>query len=222
MNLVLEGLEDFCRAHTARLDPLYERLREETFASVASPQMQVGQLEGRLLKLLTQLTGAKVAVEVGTFTGYSALSIAEGLPADGQLHTFDLDPVATTIARRYWAEAPWARDKVTLHLGDAKAELAAFLAGPGEAGAPRAPQIDLAFIDADKGGYIAYWELIVPALRPGGLIIADNVLWSGRVLQPAAPDDHHIVAFDRHVSVDTRVEAVMLTVRDGIFLARKR
>ena len=220
MNLVLEGLEDFCRAHTAPLDPLYEKLRVETYASVRSPQMQVGQLEGRFLKLLTQISGAKLVVEVGTFTGYSALSIAEGLPSDGELHTFAIDPVATAIARRYWAEAPWAKDKVTLHLGDARAELATFLATPGDSGLPR--PIDLAFIDADKAGYIAYWDLLVPALRPGGLIIADNVLWSGRVLQPAAPDDHHIVAFDRHVSVDARVEAVMLTVRDGIFLARKK
>jgi len=214
MNLVLEGLEDYCRAHTAVLPELYERLRAETFASVRSPQMQVGQLEGRLLKLLTQLAYARKVVEVGTFTGYSGLSIAEGLPEGGELHTFDIDPVATAVARRYWAQAPWAQDKITLHLGDARTLLGEYLASSGP--------IDMAFIDADKGGYIGYWDTLVPAVRPGGLIIADNVLWSGRVLAPVEDDDHHIVAFNRHVAADSRVEAVMLTVRDGIFLARKR
>ncbi len=214
MNLVLAGLEDYCRAHTAALPEIYERLRAETYANVRSPQMQVGQLEGRFLKLMAQLSGAKTIVEVGTFTGYSALSMAEGLPADGHIHTFDIDPVATAVAKRYWAEAEWAKDKITLHLGDARALLKDLVATSGP--------IDMAFIDADKGGYITYWDLIVPALRPGGVVIVDNVLWSGRVLEPQAEDDHHIVAFNRHAAADPRVEAVMLTVRDGVFLARKR
>lgn len=213
MNLVPTAIEDFARAHTSALPELYERLREETFASVKSPQMQVGKLEGRFLKLLTQLSGAKLAVEVGTFTGYSALSIAEGLPADGQLHTFDIDPVATTIAKRYWAEAPWG-DKITLHLGDARQDLASFVRTSGP--------IDLCFIDADKGGYKTYWDTLVPAMRPGGLLLVDNVLWSGRVLDPQDADDHHIVDFDRHAAEDPRVELVMLTIRDGLILARKR
>lgn len=214
MNLVMAGLEDYCRAHTAALPEIYERLRAETYANVRAPQMQVGQLEGRFLKLMAQLSGAKTVVEVGTFTGYSALSIAEGLPADGRVHTFDIDPVATDMAKRYWAEAAWAKDKIELHLGDARALLKELVATSGP--------IDMAFIDADKGGYITYWDLIVPALRPGGLVIVDNVLWSGRVLDPQGADDHHIVAFNRHAAADTRVEAVMLTVRDGVFLARKR
>lgn len=214
-SLVIDGLEDYCRAHTSPLPELYERLREQTYAEVAAPQMQVGHLEGRLLKLLAQLAGARLAVEVGTFTGYSALSIAEGLAPDGHLHTFDIDPVATGIARRYWDEADWARDRITLHLGDARAELAAFVARIDR-------PVDLAFIDADKSGYIDYWETLVPVMRPGGLIVVDNVLWSGRVLTPADPNDHHIVAFNRHAAADARVEQVMLTVRDGLMIARRR
>ncbi len=214
MNLVLEGLEDYCRAHTTKLPELYERLREETFANVSSPQMQVGHLEGRFLKLLTQLSGARKVVEIGTFTGYSGLSIAEGLSEGGELHTFDIDPVATAMAKRYWAEAWWAKDKITLHLGDARALLGEYLATSGP--------IDMAFIDADKGGYIDYWDALIPALRPGGLVVCDNVLWSGRVLAPVHDDDHHIVRFNEHVSSDSRVEAVMLTVRDGLFLVRKK
>lgn len=215
MNLVKEGIEDYCRAHTAALPELYERLKQETYAEAHLPQMQVGQLEGRFLKLFAQLTGARLAVEVGTFTGYSALSIAEGMVPGGALHTFDIDPVATAVARRYWAEAPWARDAVTLHLGDARAELAAFVASSGP--------VDLAFIDADKAGYITYWDTLVPAMRPGGVIIVDNVLWSGNVLAPRpGTDDGHIVAFNKHAAADARMEGVMLTVRDGMFVARKR
>lgn len=212
--LVLDGLEDYCRAHTSALPELYERLRAETYADVASPQMQVGHVEGRLLKLLAQLTRARLAIEIGTFTGYSSLSIAEGLADDGHLHTFDIDPVATGVARRYWAEAPWAKERVTLHLGDARTLLPALLS--------RSGPVDLAFIDADKGGYITYWEALVPAMRPGGVVVVDNVLWSGRVLAPASPDDHHIVAFNRHALADARVDTVMLTVRDGLLVAYKR
>jgi caffeoyl-CoA O-methyltransferase len=213
-SLVLEGLEEYCRAHTTAMHPLYERLRDETYAKVALPQMQVGHLEGRLLRLLTQLTGARLAVEVGTFTGYSGLAIAEGLSEGGHLHTFDIDPNATGIALRYWAEAPWAKDRITLHLGDARALLGAFLT--------RSAPVDFAFVDADKVGYVDYWEALVPAMRPGGVIAVDNVLWSGRVLSPSHPDDHAIVAFNRHAAADARMETVMLTVRDGVLLARKR
>lgn len=208
--LTLPGLEDYARAHSSAPGAIYEALREATQTTDA-PQMQVGHLEGRLLKLLVALSGAKVAIEIGTFTGYSALCIAEGLPDDGVCHTLDLDPVATAIARTHFAMAPWGH-KVRLHLGPARETLPALLA-------ELAP--DFAFIDADKAGYIAYWELLVARMPVGGLIAVDNVLWSGRVLAPSADDDHHIVAFNRHVAADPRVEHVLLTVRDGLTLARK-
>lgn len=208
--LVDPALEAYAADHTEGLPALYWRLQEETWADVPRPQMQVGRVEGRLLKMLVQLVGARSAVEVGTFTGYSALCIAEGLGEGGRLVTFDRDPVATGVARRYFAEAPWG-DRIELRVGDAHA-LVPKVEGP----------IDFAFIDADKPGYIHYWDALVDKLRPGGLVVVDNVLWSGRVLAPESEDDVAIVAFNRHAAADARVDKVMLTVRDGLLIARKR
>ncbi len=209
-DIVASEIEDYCIARTTAVPELYERLREETFRATELPQMQVGPLEGRLLKLLTQLSGGRLAVEIGTFTGYSALNIAEGLAEDGRLIACDKSDEWTSIARRYWAQAPWGH-KIELRLGDA-IETVAGIDGP----------IDLVFIDADKANYINYWEVLVPKVRSGGLIVADNVLWSGRVLAPESESDHALVAFSEHVVADARVEQVMLTVRDGVTVARKK
>jgi caffeoyl-CoA O-methyltransferase len=208
--IVDEAIEHYAATHSARVDALYEDLRVETMANVPEPQMQVGRLEGRLLKLLTQLAEARLAVEIGTYTGYSGLSIAEGLPDDGHLITFDKDPMATEVARRYFARAPWGH-KIELRLGDAR-ERVSEVAGP----------IDFAFIDADKTGYRHYWDTLVPRMRSGGIIAVDNVLWSGHVLAPREGEasDRALVTFNTHVAADERVEAVMLTVRDGLFVAR--
>ena len=203
-------IEAYCITKTTAVPDLYERLRVETIAATDLPQMQVGPLEGRLLKLLTQLSGGRLAVEIGTFTGYSALNIAEGLAEDGRLIACDKSDEWTSIARKYWAEAPWGH-KIELRLGDA-IDAVAGIEGP----------IDLVFIDADKTNYINYWEALVPKVRSGGLIVADNVLWSGRVLAPQSESDHAMVAFSTHVEADDRVEQVMLTVRDGVTVARKK
>jgi caffeoyl-CoA O-methyltransferase len=208
--IVDPAIEDYARAHTTTPDPLYARLRAETYAATDRPQMQVGHLEGRTLKLLAQLVGARRVLEIGTFTGYSALCLAEALPEDGVVITCDIDPVNTEIARRAWAGAPWG-GKIDLRLGAALDTLRTLTGS-----------FDLVFIDADKENYVAYWEAALPLLRPGGLLLADNVLWSGRVLAPASESDHAIVAFNRHVAADPRVEHVLLTVRDGLMLARKR
>jgi caffeoyl-CoA O-methyltransferase len=174
--------------------------------------MQVGRVEGTLLKLLVGLCGARRVLEIGTFTGFSGLCMAEALPDDGELITCDVDPVATGLARRYFDSSPHGR-KITIRLAPALETLRA-LAGS-------AP-FDLCFIDADKGNYLAYYEAVLPLLRRGGLIVADNMLWSGRVLAPSSVDDHAIVALNAHIVADERVENVLLTVRDGIMLARKR
>jgi len=160
--------------------------------------------------MLARLTNARRAVEVGTFTGYSALAIAEGMAEGGKLITCDIDPVATSIAQSYFARADWG-DRIELRLGPALSTLAE-LEGP----------FDLAFLDAAKEEYVDYWELLVPKMRPGGLLVADNVLWSGRVLAPESDSDRAIVRFNEHVRSDARVEAVMLTLRDGVTLARRR
>lgn len=210
MPIVKEALEAYAAAHTSALHPIYARLREETYAKSEWPMMQVGHLEGRLLKLLAQLCGARRAVEIGTFTGYSALSIAEGMVEGGTLVTCDIDESTNEIARRYFSEAPWG-DRIEPRVGPALITLDT-IEGP----------LDFAFIDADKQNYTAYWEALVPKVRSGGLIVADNVLWGGSVLEPNDESSRAMVAFNKHVADDDRADNVMLTVRDGLTLARIR
>lgn len=206
-----QALEQYVHDHTRARPPLFDELRERTYADVPDPQMQVGRVEGTLLKLLVALLGARRVLEVGTFTGYSALCMAEGLPDDGELLTCDRDPEATSVARSFFDRSPHGR-KIRVMLGDALETLRAL---------PHDPPFDLVFLDADKERYVDYYEEALPRLRPGGLVVADNTLWSGRVLAPEHPSDHGIVAFNRHVAADPRVENVLLAVRDGVMLARK-
>ncbi|QDE99677.1 O-methyltransferase [Myxococcus xanthus] len=210
LTLVPPEIEAYADAHTTAPAPLFDELRDVTYARMSSPNMQVGSVEGTFLRMLIALTGARRVLEIGTFTGYSALMMAEALPDDGALITCDINPEATDVARAFFLRSPHGR-KIDLRMGPALDTLKT-LQGP----------FDLAFIDADKPSYAAYWDAVLPLLRPGGLIIADNVLWSGRVLQPEGPSDHAIVDFNAKVAADPRVEHVLLTVRDGMMLARKR
>ena len=210
LTIVPEKIEAYCRDHSTPENPELRPLVQETLSSTEWPQMQVGHLEGNLLRLLVRLTGAKRVLELGTFTGYSALLMAEALPEDGKLITCDIDPEATAIAKKHWARFPHGR-KIELRLGPAL-ETIRGLSGP----------LDLVFIDADKESYIDYWDALVPKLRAGGLIVADNVLWSGKVLKPEDESDRAIAAFNERVRKDDRVEQVMLSVRDGMTLAVKR
>ena len=204
------AVEQFAHDHTEAETDLYLRLREETYRTMDRPQMQVGLLEGRFLKMLVRLTGARNILEIGMFTGYSALMMAEGLPDDGRLVTCEIDPKAEAIAQRYFAESPHG-NKITIRMGPAL-ETINTLSGP----------FDLVFIDADKPNYRNYYEACFPLVKPGGLIVGDNVLWSGKVLDPKDDDTRAIVAFDKLVQEDPRVENVCLTVRDGMMLAWKR
>jgi caffeoyl-CoA O-methyltransferase len=210
ISFIDEAVEQFAHDHTKVESDLYVRLRDETYATMKSPQMQVGRIEGRFLKMLVRLTGARRVLEIGMFTGYSALMMAEGLPDDGRLITCDVDPKAEAIARRYFGESPHGH-KIEIRMGPAL-ETIKTLSGP----------VDMVFVDADKTNYSNYYEAVMPLVKPGGLIVADNVLWSGRVLDPESDDDHAIVAFDELVQADPRVENVCLTVRDGMMLAWKR
>ena len=204
------AVEQFARSHTEPETDLYVRLREETYRVMQRPQMQVDVIEGRFLQMLVRLSGAKSILELGMFTGYSALMMAEALPEDGHLVTCEIDPKAEAIARRYFAESPHG-DKITIRMGPAL-DTTKTLAGP----------LDLVFIDADKVNYSDYYEACLPLLKSGGLVVADNVLWSGKVVDPKDADDHAIVAFNRLVQSDPRVKNVCLTVRDGMMLAWKR
>jgi caffeoyl-CoA O-methyltransferase len=205
-----EKIEQFARDYTTPESDLFVRLREETCRTMASPQMQVDRIEGEFLKMLVRLTGARLVLEIGTFTGYSALMMAAGLPDDGRLITCEVDPKAAEITRRYFAESPHG-SKIELRMGPAL-ETINTLTGP----------FDLVFIDADKPNYSKYYEASLVLLKPGGLLIADNVLWSGKVIDPKDDNDHAIVAFDKLVQSDPRVDNVCLTVRDGIMLAWKK
>jgi len=210
MIFIDEAVEQFAHDHTKPESELFSRLREETYREMQSPQMQVGRIEGQFLKMLVRLTGARRVLEIGMFTGYSGLMMAEGLPDDGRLITCDVNPKAEAIASRYFAESEHGH-KIEIRMGPALDTIKT-LTEP----------LDLVFIDADKTNYLNYYEAVMPLVRPGGLIVADNVLWSGRVLNPEDDDSRAIVEFDKRVTEDPRVENVCLTVRDGMMLAWKR
>jgi predicted O-methyltransferase YrrM len=199
-----------------REPPLLARLREET-ARLPAARMQIAAEEGQFLDLLIRLSGARRCVEVGVFTGYSSLVTALALPADGTLLACDINPTTTAIARRYWAEAGVA-ERIRLELAPAVQTLDAELAG-GAAGT-----YDFAFIDADKTGYIDYYERCLRLLRPGGLIAVDNTLWSGDVADPRQrdADTQAIRDFNQLVHADQRVDFCLVPIADGVTLARKR
>jgi caffeoyl-CoA O-methyltransferase len=213
MAVVDPRLEEYAVAASSPhpLDELFERLAAETRERTTAPQMMVGPLEGRFLESLVRLTHARRVLELGTFTGWSSIAMASGLESGGKIVTCDVDPDAQAIARRYAEEAGVA-DRIDYRLGPGL-ETMQSLEGP----------FDLVFIDADKEGYLDYYEAALPLLADDGLIVADNVLWSGRVAEDD-PDERTrtILAFNEHVRNDERVVAVVLTVRDGMTLIRKR
>jgi predicted O-methyltransferase YrrM len=208
--IVDERVEDYAAEHTTELLELFERLAQETREKTTAPQMMVGRIEGGFLAALVRLTGAKRILELGTFTGYSSIAMASALPPDGRIITCDVDPDATAIARRYMDESGLG-DKIEIRVGPAL-ETISTLEGP----------FDIVFIDADKPNYEAYYEAVLPLLAENGLIIADNVLWSGRVVEPDGNESTQAIkAFNEHVKNDDRVVSVMLTVRDGMTLIQK-
>jgi len=207
---ISEDLQQYADAHSSAETELLVELAHETRGTMKDPQMMVGHSQGVLLGLLVRLCRAKRVLEIGTFTGYSALAMAAALPDDGELITCDVDPTTTALASRYWGRSPHGA-KIRLELAPALETIAA-LEGT----------FDFVFIDADKPNYIKYWEAVLPRVRPGGAIVADNVLWSGRVLDPKDETDRALAAFNDHVSQDARVEHVLLPIRDGITIAVKR
>ena len=209
MDFVHEDIENYAYDHTQIESDFLRRLEMETYDQLEIPQMLTGRIEGRLLKMLAQLVEARRIIEIGTFGGYSAISMAEALPEDGYIITCEVDPVAIQFAKRFFDESPYG-EKIVLKEGPALDTLQS-LSG----------SFDMAFIDADKENYLNYYEALLPMMRSGGLIVVDNVLWSGRVLNPQEPSDHSIHKFNKRVMCDHRVEKVMLTIRDGVSLLRK-
>jgi caffeoyl-CoA O-methyltransferase len=211
-DLVPPEIEDYAAAHTTPPPPLLGELAEETRRTLRSPQMLTGTIEGRFLELLVYSAGARRVLEIGTYSGYSALSMAAGLPADGRIDTCEIDERHAEVARRYIARSPYA-DRITVHLGPALDTIAR-LDG----------SFDLVFIDADKVNYLQYYEAVLPRLAERGLIVVDNTLWSGRVLDadPADESTQALAAFNERVRADERIVCVQLTVRDGVTLIRRR
>jgi caffeoyl-CoA O-methyltransferase len=212
VGVVDEDIEAYAAAHTTPEEPLLAEVAAATRASQESHRMMVGLLEGRFLETLVWLSGARRILEIGSFTGYSALSMAAALPPGGTITTCEVDPERAAMARRHFAASPWA-DRIDLIEGPALDSLT-LLMGP----------FDLVFIDADKVNYARYYEAVLPLLADRGLIVADNVLWSGRVLDDSdqSDDTRAIRAFNDMVVNDPRVTCVMATVRDGVLLIRRR
>ena len=211
MTVVPKGIEAYAEGHTTPHDELLARLAEETRATLSSPQMLTGPVEGRFLQFLVYLTGAQRVLELGTFSGYSSISMAAALPPGGHIDTCEVAEEHASVAGRYIEEAGLS-DRISVHLGPA-IETIESLEG----------EFDFVFIDADKGNYVNYYEAVLPRLSAGGLIAADNTLWSGRVLDEADDSEGTVAirTFNEHVASDERVVSVMLTIRDGVTLIRR-
>jgi predicted O-methyltransferase YrrM len=211
-----EKLDDYVLAVSLRESDVQRRLREET-ARLPMAGMQIAPDQGQLMALLARLVGARNCLEIGTFTGYSALAVALALPPEGRIIACDVNPETTAVAQRYWREAGVA-DKIELKLAPALETLDALLAARQEG------RFDFAFIDADKENYDAYYERVLRLLRPGGLIVIDNVLWGGAVGDPRVKDPETMAlrALNQKLHRDERVDLALLPLADGITLARKR
>ena len=208
-----DALYAYLLAHRSPDDDVVRELREETAALGDSAVMQISPDQATFLRLLVSLIGARRAVEVGTFTGLSSLAIARGLPAGGRLLCLDVSEEWTSVARRAWRKAG-VEDRIELRIAPAADTLRSL---------PLEPQLDFAFIDADKKGYLVYWDEIVKRLRPGGLVAVDNVLWEGDVVRPEEQGEDVVAIrrFNEAVLADRRVESVMLAIADGLTLARR-
>ena len=211
-----EALHDYLLAHGVRESAVMRRLREET-ARHEMGRMQISAEQGALMALLVQATGARRALEIGVFTGYSALVVADAMGADGRLTALDVNAEYTEIARRFWAEAGLA-ERIELRLGDARESLAVLRRESLDG------TYDFAFIDADKSGYDVYYEQCLALVRPGGLILIDNTFYMGRIAEPERWQESGAVvdALNRKIKGDERVTMVMLPIGDGLTICRKR
>lgn len=214
MEFISPALLAYCEAHTSAEDPLLLKITRETQAKVLLPRMISGHLQGKTLELFAKMLQPKAILEIGTFTGYSAICLARGLAPGGTLLTLDINDELETMVRGFFEESGLA-SQIDYRLGNAR-ELLPAIPGP----------FDLIFIDADKYYYKAYYDLVIDKLRPGGILLADNVLWSGKILveegQKIDKDTRALLEFNRMLVEDPRVEALLLPIRDGLFVARKR
>jgi caffeoyl-CoA O-methyltransferase len=213
MNFLDPALDAYCELNGGEEAWYLKELTAETHDKVQMPMMISGHLQGRFLSMLSHLVRPKTIVEIGTYTGYSALCLAEGLAEGGMLHTIDIDPYLPEMVNRYIEKAGML-DRITMHHRPAL-EIIPTLPAP----------FDLVFIDADKQNYPNYFDAVIDRMRPGGIIIADNVLWDGKILRPDHEQDdatRALAAYTRKVKSDPRVEQVMVPIRDGVLVARRK
>lgn len=209
---ITEELEEYCEAHSTPESDLLYRLNRETNLKCIKPRMISGHLQGRLLSFISQMMRPKRILEIGTYTGYATLCLAEGLSDDGRIDTIEVDEELEEMIRRYFSQSAY-NEKITLHIGDALQVLKQLDA-----------TWDLVFMDAEKDDYIAYYELVLPRLRQGGIILADNVLWSGKVIQEVKTGDKEtraLMKFNDYILEDKRVKNFLLPFRDGIMVIEK-
>ena len=213
MEFIDPALLAYCEAHTSSEDTLLKKITRETQAKVLMPRMISGHLQGKMLELFAKMMNATSILEIGTYTGYSGICLARGLQSGGKLTTLDINDELETMVRGFFEESGLA-DQIDYRLGNAR-DIIPTLEGP----------FDLVFIDADKFYYADYFELVIDKVRPGGIILADNVLWSGKILieegQKIDKDTQKILDFNRLVQEDPRVENILLPIRDGVLMARK-
>lgn len=213
MDFLPPDVAAYAEAHTSPESDLLRQLNRDTHAHILRPRMLSGHMQGRLLSMVAHLLRPRRILEIGTYTGYSALCLAEGLADDGKLITIDNNEELEAFARSYWQQSPYA-DRIDFRLGPAATIL------------PTLDEVfDLVFIDADKVNNSFYYDLIFDKVRPGGIILADNVLWSGKVVGPVKPSDKDtqaVLAFNQQIQADPRVENVLLPVRDGLLMIRKK
>ena len=206
-DIVNNKIEDYIRKNSSKEPKILKDLNKETYLKVLNPRMLSGHLQGRFLSIITKLIKPKKILEIGTYTGYSAICMAEGLIENGIIHTIDINEELVSIQNKYFAKSK-CNNSIIQHVGDARSIIKSIN-----------EKFDLVFLDADKENYIEYYELVIEKVRKGGLIIADNVLWTGKVVEPEKDDDEltqYLIDFNKMINEDDRVENIILPLRDGL------
>ena len=211
MHFISQHLEDYIEQHSEKEPALLAALNKETYQKILLPRMLSGHFQGRVLSMLSKLIRPLNILEIGTYTGYSALCLCEGMQENGQLHTIDIKEELIDFQRKHFDKSPWG-NQIVQHLGEAVAIIPTIEL-----------KFDLVFIDADKENYLNYFELILPKMNKGGVILSDNVLWSGKVMEPLHPNDvptKVLIEYNQLLATDPRVETVLLPIRDGLTVSR--
>tara|TARA_Y100000287_G_scaffold29537_1_gene21204 strand:- start:270 stop:914 length:645 start_codon:yes stop_codon:yes gene_type:complete len=206
-DIVNNKIEDYIRKNSSKEPEILKDLNKETYLKVLNPRMLSGHIQGRFLSIITKLIKPKKILEIGTYTGYSAICMAEGLIENGIIHTIDINEELVTIQNKYFAKSK-CNNSIIQHVGDARNIIKSIN-----------EKFDLVFLDADKENYIEYYELVIEKVKKGGLIIADNVLWTGKVVEPEKDDDEltqYLIDFNKMINEDDRVENIILPLRDGL------